>query len=51
MNQNILISVVVPCYNTYNYIEQCIDSVKNQSYKNIELIVVDDGSNLETKKN
>ncbi|ANW96308.1 hypothetical protein AXE80_08465 [Wenyingzhuangia fucanilytica] len=44
-----IISVVIPVYNTSQYIEKCIDSVNNQTYPNIELIVVDDGSNQETK--
>jgi len=39
-----LVSVVVPCYNHEKYIEECILSIVNQTYKNIELIVIDDGS-------
>jgi len=39
-----LVSVTVPCYNHEAYIEECILSIINQSYKNIELIVIDDGS-------
>ena len=41
---NNLISVVVTCYNHEKYIEQCLRSVFNQTYTNIELIVLDDGS-------
>lgn len=39
-----LISIIVPVYNVENYIHECIDSLLNQSYKNIEVILVDDGS-------
>ncbi len=42
--ENPLVSVLVPCYNHEEYIEECILSIINQTYKNIEIIVVDDGS-------
>lgn len=38
------ISVIVPVYNTKDYIHQCIDSILNQTYQNIEIILVNDGS-------
>lgn len=39
-----LISVVLPIYNVEDYLEKCMDSVLNQTYSNIEIILVDDGS-------
>lgn len=39
-----LVSVIITCYNHEKYIEECIESIFKQSYPNIELIVIDDGS-------
>ena len=39
-----LISILIPTYNVENYVNRCIDSVLFQSYKNLEVVVVDDGS-------
>lgn len=39
-----MISIIVPTFNSKQYINQAIQSILNQSYKNYEIIVVDDGS-------
>lgn len=39
-----LISIIVPVYNVAAYLPRCIDSIVKQSYKNIEIILVNDGS-------
>lgn len=41
---NPLISVIVPIYNVEKYLARCVDSIVNQTYKNLEIILVDDGS-------
>lgn len=41
MENNYLISVIVPVHNTVNYLRKCIESIRNQSLENIEIILVD----------
>ena len=39
-----MISVIVPAYNNKNYIDCCINSLRKQTYTNIEILIIDDGS-------
>ena len=39
-----LISVIVPIYKVEDYLKRCVESIRNQTYKNLEIILVDDGS-------
>ena len=39
-----MVSLVIPIYNAEKYIQQCIRSILNQSYSDLEIILVDDGS-------
>ena len=42
--ENELISVIVPIYNVENYLRMCLDSIQNQTYKNFECLLINDGS-------
>ena len=44
MNQNPRISVIVPVYNVEQYLPRCVESILAQTYENLEIILVDDGS-------
>lgn len=46
--EDTLLSVIVPVYNGQKYISRCIDSIISQTYKNLEIIIVNDGSNDNT---
>jgi glycosyltransferase involved in cell wall biosynthesis len=47
---NSLVSIIVPTKNSSNFLEACLSSIKNQTYKNIELIVVDNNSTDDTQE-
>ena len=49
-NNSILVSYIVPIYNVEKYIKKCVESICNQNYKNIEIILVDDGSTDKSSK-
>jgi glycosyltransferase involved in cell wall biosynthesis len=38
------ISIIIPMYNESRYIKRCLDSLKNQTYNDFEIILIDDGS-------
>lgn len=44
MNNQRLLSVIVPVYKVEKYLQRCLDSIINQTYKNLEIILIDDGS-------
>ena len=41
---NPLISIIIPVYNMEQYLDECIISVQKQTYKNLDIVLVDDGS-------
>jgi glycosyltransferase involved in cell wall biosynthesis len=45
------VSVIIPCFNSENYVQLCLNSVLNQTYSDLEIIVVDDGSTDSTWNN
>ena len=44
MSQNPLLSVIVPVYNVEKYLVKCVESLINQTYTNLEIVLVNDGS-------
>ncbi len=47
---NPLVSILIPAYNAEKYISQCLDSIVNQTYCNLQIVIVDDGSKDNTEK-
>lgn len=47
--KEIKVSVIIPVYNVEQYIERCLNSIINQTLKEIEIIVIDDGSKDNSK--
>lgn len=50
MQQNFLVSIILPTYNRTQYVKRAIESVLDQTYKNIELIIINDGSTDKTSE-
>ena len=50
VSDDIYISIIIPAYNCDKYIGKCIESVKNQTYENIEIVIINDGSTDKTKE-
>lgn len=48
MTETVKISVIIPAYNVEPWIEACLESVCNQTYRDLEIIVIDDGSTDKT---
>ena len=43
------ISIIIPVYNTAKYLKRCLDSVLAQSYKDFEMVIINDGSTIQNK--
>lgn len=50
MNGKVKVSIIVPAYNVEKYISKCVESILNQTYKKLEVIIINDGSTDNTQK-
>ena len=50
MTKSPTLSVIIPVYNSERFLCKCLDSVANQTYKNLEIILIDDGSTDSSQK-
>ena len=50
MNNHIFFSIIICCYNSENFLEQTLQSIVEQDYKNWEIIIINDGSIDNTKE-
>ena len=48
MKEKPLVSILSPCYNVAKYFQQCLDSIINQTYNNLQIVLIDDGSKDDT---
>lgn len=48
LNENPKVSIIIPAYNIASYLERCLESVRHQTYKKLQIIIVDDGSTDQT---
>ena len=44
MNNKFTVSILIPCYNVKVFFPKCIDSIINQTYRNLQIVLIDDGS-------
>ena len=44
MNNSYMVSVVIPCFNVEKYLDACIESIVEQTYNNMQIIIINDGS-------
>lgn len=49
MKEEKLVSVIIPCYNCELYVEEAVRSIMNQTYKNLEIFIINDGSTDKTE--